>query len=175
MANVQMGVVDNKFARSTYFEIVSPKELKYVYLIMPAIDFGGVFKKNHINTRLVLASPLHGCSPPDNAHLIDESIVLVERGDCSFLSKTVMAETYGALAIIVMDNDASADAITFNMVGDETGREANIPAFFLAGKDGYRIQEVLSKQSSPVAIINIPINVTAVPEYLVQQPPWRLW
>ena len=56
--------------------------------------------------------------------------------DCSFLSKTIVAEEAGAVAIIIMDNDVDNDDTLIDMMEDGTDRVAHIPAFFLHGKDG---------------------------------------
>ena len=56
---------------------------------------------------------------------------------CSFLGKTLNAEKAGALAVIIMDNDHNNDQRMIDMIGDDTERDVNIPAFFLLGKDGY--------------------------------------
>ena len=56
--------------------------------------------------------------------------------DCSFLSKTINAEDAGAVAVIIMDNDIDNDDMLIDMIEDGTDRPADIPAFFLLGKDG---------------------------------------
>jgi len=56
--------------------------------------------------------------------------------DCSFLSKTIIAEEAGAVAAIIMDSDADNDDMLIDMLEDGTDRPTHIPAFFLHGKDG---------------------------------------
>jgi len=56
--------------------------------------------------------------------------------DCSFLSKTINVERAGAVAVIIMDSDVDNDDTLVDMMDDGTERPADIPAFFLHGKDG---------------------------------------
>jgi len=56
--------------------------------------------------------------------------------ECSFLSKTIVAEAAGAVAVIIMDNDADNDDTLIDMLEDGTDRLTRIPAFFLHGRDG---------------------------------------
>ena len=46
------------------------------------------------------------------------------------------AQKAGALAVVVMDQDADNDQRMIDMIQDETDRAVDIPAFFLLGKDG---------------------------------------
>lgn len=57
--------------------------------------------------------------------------------ECSFLSKAIVAEEAGAVAVIIMDSDIENDSALIQMQDDETQREVHIPAVFLLGKDGY--------------------------------------
>ena len=56
--------------------------------------------------------------------------------ECSFLTKTLVAEEAGALFVIISDDDEGSTNSRIDMVNDETGRKVNIPALFIAGKDG---------------------------------------
>jgi len=64
--------------------------------------------------------------------------------DCSFLSKTIIAEEAGAVAVIIMDNDVNNDDMLIDMLEDGTDRSTHIPAFFLHGKDGWGLLVALS-------------------------------
>lgn len=56
--------------------------------------------------------------------------------ECSFLTKTKVAERAGAIAAVISDNDESNDIDMIDMVDDKTERTVRIPSFFLLGKDG---------------------------------------
>ncbi|PSN33913.1 hypothetical protein C0J52_21503 [Blattella germanica] len=122
-----------------FFEITEPKELGYTYRVRPAKDFGlpfnGTFCGHGIS--LVPVEPPSGCGWPENAEELKGSVALVERGECSFLSKTVKAEEVGASAIIIANQDPESDEFYIEMIDDNTHREVNIPAGFILGKNGY--------------------------------------
>jgi hypothetical protein len=46
------------------------------------------------------------------------------------------AEEAGAVAAVIMDNNANNDDRMVDMIGDETGRVPTLPAYFLLGRDG---------------------------------------
>jgi len=56
--------------------------------------------------------------------------------DCSFLSKSVEASRAGAVAVVIRDNDIENSELMIDMTDDGTGREVDIAAFFMLGKDG---------------------------------------
>ncbi|RXG68988.1 Protease-associated domain-containing protein 1 [Armadillidium vulgare] len=99
---------------------------------------------------------------------------MVSRGECSFVSKTVMAEKAGAIAVIVTDDNAENDDVYIKMIDDNTKRKAKIPAAFLLGISGHVIQRKLREKHEEAAIINIPVNLTTVPIHKLNQPPWLI-
>ena len=58
--------------------------------------------------------------------------------DCSFVSKSLNAELYGAVAVVITDSNPNENLNWVDMIGDGTNREnkIGIPAFFMLGKDG---------------------------------------
>ncbi|KAL8136402.1 hypothetical protein V2J09_002403 [Rumex salicifolius] len=61
-------------------------------------------KENHVNkTKLTLADPPDCCSKPKNK--IFGETILVYRGNCSFTTKTNIAEAAGASAVLIVNND----------------------------------------------------------------------
>ncbi|KAJ9596477.1 hypothetical protein L9F63_012516 [Diploptera punctata] len=164
-------------ASDVFFEIVEPEELGYTYRIRPAKDFGADFNETFYGQGipLVPVEPACGCGWPENAEELEGSIALVERGECSFLSKTVKAEEVGARAIIVSNHDPESDEFYIEMIDDNTFREVNIPAGFLLGKNGYMIRKTLERLQRKYALVNIPVNLTYVPLHKMNQPPWLGW
>ncbi|XP_069684374.1 PRADC1-like protein isoform X1 [Periplaneta americana] len=160
-----------------FFEIIEPEELGYTYRIRPAKDFGAQFNESFsgLGIPLVPVEPPCGCGWPQNAEELEGSVALVERGECSFLSKTVKAEEVGARAIIVANQDPDSDEFYIEMIDDNTFREVNIPAGFLLGKNGYMIRKTLERLQKKYALINIPVNLTYVPLNKINQPPWLGW
>lgn len=122
-----------------------------------------------------LPNPYNGCSELLNKQHVDGAVVLIQRGDCSFVTKTINAENAGAVAVLITDNDAQNDEAQIQMVQDGTEREVQIPSLFLLGKDGYMIKATLEKYRMDSAIVNIPFNITGMPMMINNQPPWTLW
>ena len=52
------------------------------------------------------------------------------------LFQVLRAEEAGAVAVVVTDQDSDNDELFISMVDDTTGRNANIPAAFVLGKNG---------------------------------------
>ncbi|XP_030419049.1 protease-associated domain-containing protein 1 isoform X2 [Gopherus evgoodei] len=133
-----------------------------------------------MNTRyeqihLVPADPPEACGELNNGVFIQDQIALVERGGCSFLSKTRVVQEHGGRAVIIADNAYDNDSFYVEMIQDSTRLTADIPALFLLGRDGYMIRRSLEQHGLPWAIISIPVNVTSIPAYEMMQPPWTFW
>lgn len=160
-----------------FFEILEPKELCYTYRTRPARNFGAPFNASFFKASipLVPANPSVCCGRPVNADDLRGSVALVERGECSFVSKTLRAEEVGAVAVIISDYKPSNEDLFIEMLDDETYRQTNIPAAFLVGKNGYIIRKTLEKLHRNYALIQIPVNLTHVPIHKMKQPPWLAW
>ncbi|XP_049785610.1 PRADC1-like protein [Schistocerca cancellata] len=168
--------LDN-FDFDIFFEVIEPEELAYTYKIRPAKDFGIPLNQSFAGqgVDLVLVYPATGCGWPSNAEEIEGNVALVERGECSFLSKTIKAEEAGATAVIIADYDEENDGVFIEMIDDKTHREAHIPAAFLLGKNGHVIRRTLERLNRNYAVINIPVNLTFIPLHETNQPPWIRW
>ncbi|KAJ7327282.1 hypothetical protein JRQ81_017041 [Phrynocephalus forsythii] len=158
-----------------YFQVLSPGDIRYVFTATPAKDFGGVFNTRYDQIYLVPADPPEACGTLNNGVFIDGQIALVERGGCSFLSKTRVIQEHGGHAVIIADNAYDNDSTYVKMIQDSTRRTADIPALFLLGRDGYMIRRSLERHGLPWAVISIPVNVTSIPTYELMQPPWTFW
>ncbi|KAG5878621.1 hypothetical protein JTB14_019524 [Gonioctena quinquepunctata] len=160
-----------------FFEIVDPTELEYTYRIRPAKNFGAPFNSSfHIkNVPLIPVLPKNGCKPPDNLDDIEGNVAFIERGDCSFKKKTLIAEEAGARAVIISDISPSNEEHFIEMIDDESDEEVNIPAGYLMGKNGLMILNTLQKLKKTHAIINLPVNLTYTPVHKMNQPPWLGW
>ena len=121
------------------------------------------------------AVPYHGCSSLSNGEILRGRVALMVRGECSFLSKTLNAEEYGALAVIIADHDSKSQYL-IEMVDDQTGRVVNIPSMFLSWRDGFMIKAAIEKSNRPYAVINIPLNLTFAParHTKLKKAPWSL-
>lgn len=161
-----------------FFEITEPPELEYTYRIKPAKDFGGTFnaKFKLKDVHLVPIIPSDACliSTVRNSEEIKGNVALVERGDCSFLTKTVNIERLGGKAVIITEStaDEGDNEIYIEMVDDDSGRQSNIPAGFLLGKNGKIIRNTLNRLQRDFAVINLNVNLTFVPVNMINTPPW---
>jgi len=157
-----------------FFEITQPEELAYTYKANPA-GFTPPWNNTYNGFQLVPTIPACGCGFIQNSDDIEGKVALIERGDCSFVSKVIRAEDAGAVAVIVTDQDHDNDELFISMVDDTTEREVSIPAAFVLGKNGHIIKKVLDKLSLPAAVINIPVNISRISPHKLNQPPWLVW
>lgn len=157
-----------------FFEITNPEELSYTYKLTPAA-FTPSWNETHVGISLVPTDPPCGCGPFLNADEVEGHIALIERGECSFVSKVIRAQEAGAVAAIVTEMNEENDEFFISMVDDTTKRQTFIPAGYLLGKNGYIIRRTLSKLNQERAIINIPVNITTLPLNKLNQPPWLIW
>ncbi|XP_059622601.1 PRADC1-like protein [Phlebotomus argentipes] len=169
-------------AGDVFFEVLDPAELEYTYRLRPAKDFGAPFNASFHFPRIALVPvvPFDACSRSaiKNGEDLEGNVALVERGDCSFLTKTINVERHGALAAIITESntsEAEEDEYYIEMVHDNTGRDANIPAGFLIGINGRIILQTLKKMRRNYAIISIPVNLTFTPPHQINHPPWLGW
>ncbi|KAM6441572.1 protease-associated domain-containing protein 1 [Liasis olivaceus] len=158
-----------------YFHVLSPGDIRYIFTATPAKDFGGVFNMRYEQIYLVPSDPPDACGVLNNGAFIEGQIALVERGGCSFLSKTRTVQEHGGQAVIIADNSYDNDSAYVEMIQDDTQRTADIPALFLLGRDGHMIRRSLEQHGLPWAVISIPVNVTSIPSYELLQPPWMVW
>ncbi|OCT99113.1 protease-associated domain-containing protein 1 [Xenopus laevis] len=164
-----------QYKQYLHFQVLSPGDIQYIFTTTPAKDFGGIFNQRYDQIHLVPADPLEACGELNNGAFIQGEIALVERGGCSFLSKTRVIQEHGGLAVIIADNAADNDSRYVDMINDNSGRTADIPALFLLGRDGYMIQRSLEQHGLPWAIISIPVNISSIPTFELKQPPWTYW
>ncbi len=84
------------------------------------------------------------------------------------------AEKAGAVAVIITDND-SLNENYVDMITDNTDTIVNIPSVFMQWKDGYMIKQLIEKEISKQALINIPLNLTLKAGYKLKKAPWSIW
>ncbi|MCO5591980.1 hypothetical protein L7F22_045973 [Adiantum nelumboides] len=89
------------------------------------------------------ANPSNACTPLEAVDIKLSSypvFVLIERGDCNFVSKVQYAQDAGYAAAIVYDNEDSHDLVT--MSGNGFGIE--IPAVFVSKEAGYVLSQFVN-------------------------------
>ena len=77
------------------------------------------------------------CSAAVNAAAINGKIVIIRRGICTFVEKVIAAQTAGAVAVIIVNNDAANPNTLVNMSGADA--TITIPAIFVTYNVGEAI------------------------------------
>lgn len=166
-----------QYESQTWLEVLKPSDVSYSYKIRPARNFGYFSMNPFRQIKLVPTNPPQACGQLiDNGHLLRGQAALITRGECSFVSKVINAELYGAIAVIISDNNMDNYNSWIEMVSDETDRDPRIgiPAYFLRGRDGEKIRTSLQINGIDAALINVPVNYTNN-DALIMQPPWDPW
>ncbi|CAF4161313.1 unnamed protein product [Rotaria sp. Silwood2] len=127
------------------------------------------------NIYLIPAKPFKACSRLQNDFELNGNIALIERGDCSFVTKITNGQASGALGVIVMDDKPTADVHFVDMIDDMTQRNIIIPAMFLQYRDGHMILNSIEKNHLIGARINIPLNLTYNQMLKVHRAPGSYW
>ncbi|OWM64248.1 hypothetical protein CDL15_Pgr018820 [Punica granatum] len=101
-------------------------------------------KEKHANhTRIVISDPLDCCDMPKNK--LNREVLLVHRGNCSFTTKSSIAERAGATAILIINNQTEL----FKMVCEvnETDVSINIPAVMLPEDAGASLEKLIANST----------------------------
>ncbi|KAH7839504.1 hypothetical protein Vadar_005146 [Vaccinium darrowii] len=101
-------------------------------------------EKNANQTHLTLSDPRDGCSPPKEMHAGD--VMVVERGKCKFTTKANVAQSAGASAVLIVNNQREL----YKMVCEpnDTDLHIHIPAIMLPQEAGASLESMLNKSSS---------------------------
>jgi hypothetical protein len=103
--------------------------------------------------------PLTGITLTPEPSVDRYPIIMVDRGSCSFVTKTRNVQNVGGhLALIVDSNDESIDNII--MADDGTGSDINIPAILITKRDGDKIKNFFKfNQNDESLLSSIVISV----------------
>jgi hypothetical protein len=123
-----------------YLSILSPISIAGSYQSAVA-TFGPNTTSAPIIAPLVLfndgsATPTLGCNSPIND--VFNKIVLIDRGDCNFVTKVSNAELSGAIGVIVINNTSE---VPFSMGGSDPS--ITIPAIMISMEDGQTFKDAL--------------------------------
>lgn len=109
----------------------------------------------YVESEVVFASPFRGCDTFKNTEDIRGKILLMERGDCTFVHKARQAQIAGAIAVIVCDNVPGSSGETqpmFAMSGDGIN-DVKIPVVFMFSQESFKLFAALS--SNPNLTVQI--------------------
>ncbi|NEV94537.1 T9SS type A sorting domain-containing protein [Psychroflexus sp. YR1-1] len=115
-----------------------------------AAAFGAKLPTKKISAEFALALDselslelLDACEDLTNAAELDQKIVIIKRGNCTFVSKIEKAQAAGALAVIMVNNTAGDPII---MGGEDTG--ITIPSIMVSQANGEAIIQALQNEES---------------------------
>ena len=123
-------------------------------------QFGATINSTHVLGEPLIAEPLDSCAPLTGTSF-HNAIVLVERGDCSFVEKARHVQDSGGAAMIVMDKgdttytdedtgeEVSVESIQehehFQMADDGHGGDIYIPSLLISERDGNKLLDTLAE------------------------------
>jgi len=139
------------------FTVNSPLALAGVYSGSGMSAFGPAVSAA-ITNDLVLVNDnvvptTDACEPIANGAAMNGKIALIDRGTCTFVSKVQAAEAMGALAVMIINNVASAPT---SMGG--TGN-VGIPSFMISQADGNALKIAIGEGST----VNVTIPAMTAP------------
>jgi extracellular elastinolytic metalloproteinase len=104
--------------------------------------FGPALTVAGITGTVAVTTPANGCTAISTA--LAGMIALIDRGACDFTVKVLNAQTAGASAVVVANNQGGTDVIT--MGGTE--RRARIPAVMISQNDGTSLKGLASPNAT---------------------------
>ncbi|KAF8362304.1 hypothetical protein PRIPAC_89227, partial [Pristionchus pacificus] len=155
-----------------FVRVLSPAHLAYTYEIIPA-QFGPPLDAyQHTHRGLLLAA----CTIEESCNgLLDDmtgKVVIMPRGECSFVEKVANAAAAGARFALVTEVNSSSTA-TISMSRGDVDTDIHIPSAYMAGTSGSRLHRFLSFSNEPVRV-DVPINATDA-AILLEKAPWEIW
>ncbi len=135
--------VDNRLIN---LKVTAPPSAFAEYPAAEAVFTARLAAVGPVSAPLVLAAPALGCTPFSNAAEIAGNIALIDRGTCPFVDKFANAVAAGAVAVIVVDNEAMA--LPFSM--DGAIGASPIPGVMVRLSDGGALKTGL--QAGPIEI-----------------------
>ncbi|MEZ5003816.1 MAG: T9SS-dependent M36 family metallopeptidase [Chitinophagales bacterium] len=138
--------------------INSPEGLARGYVTTGAA-FGPDIPANPITADVALyedaTPPINdACEPATNSTVLNNKIVILDRGDCVFVDKVKRAQTAGARAVIVVNN---VEGAPINMGG--TDFSITIPSLMVSKEDGDAIKaEILNGGTVNATIVDSSAN-----------------
>lgn len=151
-------------------EIQSPKDLveKFPDSKIPASVslFGNVPYGFYTSGKVHYYPDFNGCKAKYDFGLFNEGnsldqypIVLVDRGNCTFVTKTRNAQNMGAHAIVIIDSKEFEDVDDIYMADDGTGSDVVIPALLISKHNGQAIKKYIEGGSSSPIILSFKFDI----------------
>lgn len=124
----------------------------------PRAEFGPSIQ--HIKGRVIFADPITADIPLLNADNVSGHIVLVERGDCDFVTKMIHSQLAGAIAVLVVNTESNEPTSAFMMTAGRRTEDAKlvqIPSVMLSYATSELLKSTLAKaeEKNSSAIISL--------------------
>ncbi|OQR82862.1 hypothetical protein ACHHYP_15360 [Achlya hypogyna] len=124
----------------------------------PLAEFCAAYAVPRLSSRLVIADPISGATPLRNAKEVAGKIVLVQRGECDFLTKTVHAQKAGAVGVIVANTDEENPQLAFVMDAGQhrAGFASKVPAIMAPFETAQHLLDLIGDSDAmtlPISIV----------------------
>uniref|UniRef100_A0A8R1IT19 PA domain-containing protein n=1 Tax=Caenorhabditis japonica TaxID=281687 RepID=A0A8R1IT19_CAEJA len=154
--------------------------LAFTYQMKHAFMLGTHFpdgaNKTLKNLEVVLSDPINGCDILRNEIHVP-TVILMERGDCSFTVKVLNADNAGATVVMVTDSqnyDFRVRQDYVNMIPDESLDRAGIPCVYIAPVTGRYFRDHLEEGGT--MRLNMPVEKNDAPwVHHQRKAPWEVW
>ncbi|MDQ7994435.1 MAG: PA domain-containing protein [Luteibacter sp.] len=120
------------------FHVTAPAAAVGDYTFSQA-SFGPLATASNFTGSVVQASPADGCTAITNGSALAGKIALIDRGTCDFTVKTLNAQSAGAKAVLIANNQAGA--IT---PGGTPASPVTIPVIAISQADGSKLKANLT-------------------------------
>ncbi|CAP33045.1 Protein CBG14562 [Caenorhabditis briggsae] len=162
------------------FTVTEPYMLAYTYQMKHAFMLGTHFpdgiNKTMKHMDMVLADPINGCDTLRNIIFVP-TVILMERGGCSFTEKAIHGQKAGASVVMVTDSENieyGPQQYYVNMIPDESLDRADIPCVFVASITGRYFRDHLEEGGS--ITLDLPVEKNHAPwVHHQKRAPWENW
>ncbi len=135
-------------------EVVVNSPVTASYGASPAA-FGPQLDTTGTTGDVFVAAPANGCTPITSA--VAGGIALIDRGACDFSLKVFNAQSAGAIAVIVANNQGGTATIT--MGAGANAKQVRIPAVMISQNDGAALKEIPSPNATERRLAVLPLQI----------------
>jgi len=99
--------------------------------------------QQHLTAPLVIADPITGITELKNKNYIKGSVLLMKRGDITFAKKAELAQSVGAVAVVVIQ---TGNGWPYTMTDqNKQSKDLKIPCVMISPQDGAYLQTIVHK------------------------------
>lgn len=149
-------ILNNFVTGEVNFNILNPKvpDLMSRNYKMTLANYGFIPYGRNLVGNLHYANNTDACSPIVSFSSEKTPILLIERGNCTFVTKTHYAELGGAKMAIIIDSvEENEDRII--MIDDGFGSNIHIPTVMVEKEDGDHLLEYLKRNKDGAISVSI--------------------